>query len=252
MPWLGSSVWGVQRVRSVSEAPADLRLKMNVPSQCGAEAKARRPRRLLPPLRPLDMVDLRTPSSMTLTWNAGDLRGQASEPLTQLRDLVSFKVPTVDGGNPVTSYQLYRDVPALDQERFLLAGLFWSLLWRLRLCFVFSFQAGDSSGIYTLAYARSLGERGSPERRRETCERGGDHGFGDSALPQQRQDLPLLRGGRERCQGAPKIIRDPLSLNVSQVGPGARTSVFSAEMRCTPRSLVAAPYKARPGAASSP
>ena len=122
MPWLGSSVWGVQRVRSVSEAPADLRLKMNVPSQCGAEAKARRPRRLLPPLRPLDMVDLRTPSSMTLTWNAGDLRGQASEPLTQLRDLVTFKVPTVDGGNPVTSYQLYRDAPGPGSREIFACG----------------------------------------------------------------------------------------------------------------------------------
>ena len=28
-----------------------------------------------------------------------------------------------------------------------------------------------------------------------------------------------------------------------QVGAGARTSVFAAEMRCTPRTLVAAPYK---------
>ena len=31
----------------------------------------------------------------------------------------------------------------------------------------------------------------------------------------------------------------------AQVGPGARTSIFTAEMRCTPRSLVAAPYKAQ-------
>ncbi|CAE6970937.1 TTN, partial [Symbiodinium sp. KB8] len=139
------------------DAPADLRLKMNVPSQ------------------PLDMVDLRTPSSMTLTWNAGDLRGQASEPLTQLRDLVTFKVPTVDGGNPVTSYQLYRD-------------------------------AGDSSGIYTLAYAGTMAS----------------------------VTLHSLSNG--------KTYRF-YAVAVNDVGPGARTSVFSAEMRCTPRSLVAAPYK---------
>ena len=31
--------------------------------------------------------------------------------------------------------------------------------------------------------------------------RGGDHGFGDPPLPQQRQDLPLLRCCSERCQG---------------------------------------------------
>jgi len=72
---------GVQRALSASEAPADLRLKMNVPSQCGAEAKegeghffSHKGAVRLWPLRPLDMVDLRTPSSMTLTWNAGDLR----------------------------------------------------------------------------------------------------------------------------------------------------------------------------------
>ncbi|CAE7211904.1 unc-22 [Symbiodinium microadriaticum] len=117
------------------DAPADLRLKMNVPSQ------------------PLDMVDLRTPSSMTLTWN----------------------VPTVDGGNPVTSYQLYRD-------------------------------AGDSSGIYTLAYAGTMAS----------------------------VTLHSLSNG--------KTYRF-YAVAVNDVGPGARTSVFSAEMRCTPRSLVAAPYK---------
>eukprot|EP00439_Symbiodinium_sp_Y106_P058774 s472_g8.t1 len=117
------------------DAPADLRLKMNVPSQ------------------PLDMVDLRTPSSMTLTWD----------------------VPAVDGGNPVTSYQLYRD-------------------------------AGDSSGIYTLAYAGTMAS----------------------------VTLHSLSNG--------KTYRF-YAVAVNDVGPGARTSVFTAEMRCTPRSLVAAPYK---------
>ena len=49
--------------------PVDLRLKMNVPAT------------------PLDMVDLRSPSSMTLTWD----------------------VPSNQGGAMVKSYQLYRD-----------------------------------------------------------------------------------------------------------------------------------------------
>lgn len=31
---------------------------------------------------------------------------------------------------------------------------------------------------------------------------------------------------------------------VNDVGAGSRTAVFAAEMRCTPRTLVAAPYKA--------
>ena len=32
-------------------------------------------------------------------------------------------------------------------------------------------------------------------------------------------------------------------INVQQVGAGERTGVFAAEMRCTPRTLVASPYK---------
>jgi len=92
----------------------------------------------------------------------------------------------------VTSYQLYRDAPGFGERAL-----------GLRLCSVL-FEAGDSSGIYTLAYAGVSEKR--EERRegqRETRARGGDHGFGDFALPQQRQDLPLLRGGRERCPLAP-------------------------------------------------
>ncbi|CAL1153338.1 unnamed protein product [Cladocopium goreaui] len=116
-------------------APVDLRLQMNTP------------------LTPLDMVDQRTPSSMTLTWD----------------------VPTVDGGAAVKSYQLYRD-------------------------------AGDASGIYTLTYVGT----------------------------QRSATIGSLTNGRTYRFYA---------VAVNDVGAGERTSVFAAEMRCTPRTLVASPYK---------
>eukprot|EP00435_Cladocopium_sp_Y103_P073709 s6_g44.t1 len=116
-------------------APVDLRLQMNTP------------------LTPLDMVDQRTPSSMTLTWD----------------------VPTVDGGASVKSYQLYRD-------------------------------AGDASGIYTLTYVGT----------------------------QRSATIGSLTNGRTYRFYA---------VAVNDVGAGERTSVFAAEMRCTPRTLVASPYK---------
>ncbi|CAJ1335093.1 unnamed protein product [Effrenium voratum] len=116
-------------------APVNLRLKMNTPA------------------KPLDMVDQRTPSSMTIEWND----------------------PQMDGGSVVKSYQLYRD-------------------------------AGDASGIYTLAYVGS--------KRSAT--------------------IHSLTNGRTYRFYA---------VAVNDVGAGDRTSVFAAEMRCTPRALVAAPYK---------
>ncbi|CAK8994012.1 unnamed protein product, partial [Durusdinium trenchii] len=116
-------------------APVDLRLKMSSPST------------------PLDMVDQRTPSSMTLTWDE----------------------PTLNGGAEVKSYQLYRD-------------------------------AGDASGIYTLTYV----------------------GTSRSA------SISSLTNGRTYRFYA---------VAVNDVGAGERTAVFAAEMRCTPRTLVAAPYK---------
>lgn len=75
-----SSVAGSLRLQE----PVDLRLKMNTPAT------------------PLDMVDLRTPSSMTVTWDAG-----RHESLYE-----QIEVPSIDGGAMVKSYQLYRDVGA--------------------------------------------------------------------------------------------------------------------------------------------
>jgi len=99
------------------------------------------------------MIDMRTPTSITMTWS----------------------VPTFIGGSNVTSYQLYRD-------------------------------AGDASGIYSLAY------------------------FGSSPSV----TLNSLTNGRTYRFYA---------VAVNGVGAGVRTNIVSADMRCTPRALVAAPYK---------
>jgi hypothetical protein len=41
----------------------------------------------------------------------------------------------------------------------------------------------------------------------------------------------------------PLFRRPSSSQQLAEVGAGERTSVFAAEMRCTPRTLVASPYK---------
>ncbi|CAK9003288.1 Titin (Connectin), partial [Durusdinium trenchii] len=144
IPWgWGGPSPSVSRVCGAEpSAPVDLRLKMSSPST------------------PLDMVDQRTPSSMTLTWDE----------------------PTLNGGAEVKSYQLYRD-------------------------------AGDASGIYTLTYV----------------------GTSRSA------SISSLTNGRTYRFYA---------VAVNDVGAGERTAVFAAEMRCTPRTLVAAPYKDATGSAA--
>ncbi|CAE8682347.1 unnamed protein product [Polarella glacialis] len=133
--WGGSSPSVIRYCGAEPIAPTALRLEMAVPPT------------------PLEMVDLRTPTAMTLMWDA----------------------PTVDGGNSVKSYQLYRD-------------------------------AGDASGIYTLAYAGTS----------------------------NKVTLHSLTNS--------KIYRF-YAVAVNDVGAGPRSTVFTAEMRCTPRQLVAAPYK---------
>ncbi|CAK0843461.1 unnamed protein product, partial [Prorocentrum cordatum] len=105
------------------------------------------------PPRPIDMVDVRTPTSMTLTWSP----------------------PSDTGGVSIVSYLLYRD-------------------------------AGDSSGIYTLAY---------------------------SGASTNVTIYSLTNGRTYRFYVAA----------VNEVGVGSQSSVLAADMKCAPRSLVSAPYR---------
>ena len=45
-----------------------------------------------------------------------------------------------------------------------------------------------------------------------------------------------------RSPTCPASLASPAT-QLAEVGAGERTSVFAAEMRCTPRTLVASPYK---------